>query len=58
MVTRVNEKTHLDTDRESMERPHRLAVAFQIIIQILRSLEGLVEEYLREAVGLCSPESV
>jgi hypothetical protein len=41
-----------------MKWPHWLAVAFQIIIQIPRSLEGLVEEYLRQAVGLCSPESV
>jgi hypothetical protein len=58
MMIRVTWKAHLDTDRKSMKWPHWLAVAFQIIIQIPRSLEGLVEEYLRQAVGLCSPESV
>lgn len=52
----VSGKSHLDADRKPVERSHRLAVAFKIIIEKSRALEGLVEEYLRQTVGLYSPE--
>jgi hypothetical protein len=52
MPSYVTGKSHLDADGKPMERPHRLAVAFKIVIEKLRSLEGLVEEYLRQTVGL------
>lgn len=44
--------TDLDTDRQPMERSHRLAMFCEIGIQLLRSLSSFIKEDFGCAVNL------